>query len=73
MKNRCPFLLSIVWLSRIVAGTSQSLAVDCGSRGGKDEDGRIWGPDEKFHFYASAYSDFSFSNSYFSVTTGGVT
>ncbi|KAK8689624.1 hypothetical protein V6N13_088338 [Hibiscus sabdariffa] len=52
MKSRQPFFISIVWFSLIlhvfVPVSSQHLAVDCGSKGGKDEDGRNWEPDEKY-------------------------
>ncbi|KAE8734666.1 Receptor-like protein kinase ANXUR2 [Hibiscus syriacus] len=120
--------LSIVWFCLIcnafVLVSSQPLALNCNSKGGKDEDGRKWEPDEKylkssngstlvqagyqdpsllskipymnariftslatyefrikseerylirFHFYPSGYSKFNISNSYFSVTAGGVT
>ncbi|XVF06342.1 hypothetical protein REPUB_Repub06bG0039600 [Reevesia pubescens] len=52
MTNRNHFLLSIVSFSLsfsvINLVSSQPLAVDCGSKGGKDEDGRTWEPDTKY-------------------------
>ncbi|XP_022747028.1 receptor-like protein kinase ANXUR1 [Durio zibethinus] len=51
MTNRNHFLLCIVWISLIfdvILVSSQPLAVDCGSKGGKDEDGRTWEPDTKY-------------------------
>ncbi|KAK8712705.1 hypothetical protein V6N13_147935 [Hibiscus sabdariffa] len=52
MKSRQPFFISIVWFSLIlhvfVPVSGQHLAVDCGSKGGEDEDGRNWEPDEKY-------------------------
>ncbi|XP_021283008.1 receptor-like protein kinase ANXUR1 [Herrania umbratica] len=51
MATRNYFVLSIVWFSLIfsvIHVSSQPLAVDCGSKGGKDEDGRTWEPDTKY-------------------------
>ncbi|XWS58360.1 hypothetical protein CRYUN_Cryun08bG0027400 [Craigia yunnanensis] len=51
MTNRNHFVLSIVWFSlifNVILVSSQPLAVDCGSKGGKDEDGRTWEPDTKY-------------------------
>ncbi|XVE89905.1 hypothetical protein DITRI_Ditri20bG0033100 [Diplodiscus trichospermus] len=53
MTNRNHFLLSFVWFfalifNVIILVSSQNLAVDCGSKGGKDEDGRTWEPDTKY-------------------------
>ncbi|GMI79188.1 ANXUR1 [Hibiscus trionum] len=52
MKNRQHFWLSVVWFALIseafVLVSSQPLAVACGSKGGKDEDGRNWESDEKY-------------------------
>ncbi|XVE62802.1 hypothetical protein DITRI_Ditri06bG0149200 [Diplodiscus trichospermus] len=51
MTNRNHFVLSIAWFSlifNVILVSSQPLAVDCGSNGGKDEDGRTWEPDTKY-------------------------
>ncbi|KAK6243291.1 hypothetical protein QUC31_009700 [Theobroma cacao] len=51
MATRNYFVISIVWFSLIfsvIHVSSQPLAVDCGSKGGKDEDGRTWEPDTKY-------------------------
>ncbi|EOY11042.1 Malectin/receptor-like protein kinase family protein [Theobroma cacao] len=51
MATRNYFVFSIVWFSLIfsvIHVSSQPLAVDCGSKGGKDEDGRTWEPDTKY-------------------------
>ncbi|XVF57217.1 hypothetical protein PTKIN_Ptkin06aG0186700 [Pterospermum kingtungense] len=53
-RNINQFLLSVVWfclifnLVVVVVVSSQPLALDCGSKGGKDEDGRTWEPDTKY-------------------------
>ncbi|KAK8576159.1 hypothetical protein V6N13_090636 [Hibiscus sabdariffa] len=52
MENRQRYWLSVVWFALIfeafVSVSSQPLAVACGSKGGKDEDGRNWESDEKY-------------------------
>ncbi|KAL4379880.1 hypothetical protein GQ457_02G034190 [Hibiscus cannabinus] len=52
MENRQRFWLSVVRFALIfeafVSVSSQPLAVACGSKGGKDEDGRNWESDEKY-------------------------
>ncbi|XP_022743399.1 receptor-like protein kinase ANXUR2 isoform X1 [Durio zibethinus] len=51
MTNRNHFVLSVALFSlifNVILVSSQPLAVDCGSKGGKDEDGRTWEPDTKY-------------------------
>ncbi|XVF42214.1 hypothetical protein PTKIN_Ptkin01aG0342500 [Pterospermum kingtungense] len=50
--DRNLLVLCIVWFSLVFniinLEPSQALSVDCGSDGGKDEDGRTWEPDTKY-------------------------
>ncbi|KAE8678576.1 Receptor-like protein kinase FERONIA [Hibiscus syriacus] len=51
MKNMNYIVISVVGFSLIfnaVLVSSQSLAIDCGAKGGKDEDGRTWVEDSKY-------------------------
>ncbi|GMI84637.1 ANXUR1 [Hibiscus trionum] len=51
MKNMSFFAISVVGFSLIfnaVVVSSQSLSIDCGAKGGKDEDGRTWVEDTKY-------------------------